>query len=191
MDWPKDQTEIDAMERVAELERSFRDGGYRPMTGFLAGALDFGTFGNAHRVGVWRNALDPDGLLPRVLNYGTMGEAPRWPQTEDEVARVRQHDPLAYYGGQVANGVMTAIAAPPVAALLAGGAIYNNPVVQRTARDLYRDALQSIPGRSLAVMGVVPLALRDALRGDMPTDSAQSSQARERNPQAVSGEWHW
>jgi hypothetical protein len=191
MDWPKDQTEIDAMERVAELERSFNDGSYRPMTGFLAGFHDFGTFGNADRVGAWRNALDPGGVLGRVLNYGTMGEAPRWPQTEDEVARVRQHDPLHYYGGQAASAAMTAIAAPPVAALLAGGAIYNNPIVQRTARDLYRDALQSIPGRSLAVLGVAPLALRDALRGDKPTDSAQASPSRVRNPQAVSSEWRW
>src|SRR5262245_43947376 len=186
MDWPKDQTEIDAMERVAELERSFRDGGYRPMTGFLAGALDMGTFGNAHRVGAWRNALDPGGFLPRVLDYGTMGEAPRWPQTEDEVARVRQHDPLAYYGGQGFAAAMTAKAAPPVAALLAGGAIYNNPIVQRTARDLYRDALVSFPGRTLATMASVPLAVRNALRGAAPGDSVEVAPPGVSDPQPVS-----
>src|SRR5262245_17591665 len=152
MDWTNSKSDADAIDRAVYLEQRLKSGEPSSFSR-IAGLLNFGTFGNGHRIAALRNALVPD-------------KTPL-PATEDEFARLRQNDPIGYYSGH-AIGALPSLLTPPLAALQTGAAIYNNPTVQRTARDF--DRRSGVGTNATALMLAAPWALmhmaRNALGGE-------------------------
>ncbi len=113
------KADADAVDNAVALEHSIQHGDRSTQLGNFrraagAGAIDF----------VSANQL------PRRVARG----APYIP--DDEIARLRQNYPAGYYGGQGLAFAGTGLLDLPVAGVLAGAAIANNPAVQRWTRDL-------------------------------------------------------
>lgn len=105
------------------------------MGGFMAslyGANDFVTLGHAANLGEAANRHTP---------FDANSTKGHMPQTEGEVAALRANFPKSYYFGQMLPaGLMSALGASPLAALMAGMNAYNDPNAQRMLRDATRPA---------------------------------------------------
>jgi hypothetical protein len=133
--------EVELLDRQAKLT-DFLQNRYRWPFGMGVGAADFSTFGNIHTLGELRNRLaGPD--------------VGAWPQNEAELARIRSHDPWAYYAGQALTGAANALVVPHLVAAQTGAAIANVPAVRRAYRE-------SLPASAMSIAAPIHLLLQGA-----------------------------